>query len=144
MSNLTGHWLGVYWQHGQPTEFDMEVTDLGGVISGVIQDQGPLGLRATFSGDHSDCAIRFEKKYLYLRCYIDYQGNVSSNGLAMSGQWSIRSDSGVGWSDRGLWQAEKTGRSIGLEDTTAEEETTPGIPARSPETQLCHRRHFEA
>jgi hypothetical protein len=50
MANLTGTWLGTYWQDDMPTRFEMSIAQGGNALSGNILDDGNLG-EATMTGE---------------------------------------------------------------------------------------------
>jgi hypothetical protein len=50
MANLNGSWLGTYWQHGNPTRFELTLVQSGNSLSGNILDDSYLG-EASVIGD---------------------------------------------------------------------------------------------
>ena len=43
MTDLSGAWLGTYWQQGQPVRFEMTLVQGGNTINGNILDNNYLG-----------------------------------------------------------------------------------------------------
>ncbi|MDJ0657167.1 MAG: hypothetical protein QNJ40_23610 [Xanthomonadales bacterium] len=124
MNKLTGHWLGVYWQSDRPTRFDMDLTELDGIVTGIIRDHGPLG-SATLSGNRSSTGLRFQKRYLVHLGRIDYQGSLSSDGLTLTGRWWFPNDYGRPDPWSGTWQAERDPGAVGREEVEIEDCLTP-------------------
>ncbi|MGA1355681.1 MAG: hypothetical protein ACO35Q_03260 [Prochlorothrix sp.] len=50
MADLSGSWLGTYWQLGNPTRFEATLVQGGNSLTGNILDDGPLG-EAQLTGD---------------------------------------------------------------------------------------------
>lgn len=99
MADLSGMWLGTYWQRDTPTRFEATLVQGGNALSGSVLDDGYLG-EAQLSGTVSGRQVRFVKCYLTsTQTPIDYTGTVSEDGNHMTGQWSI-----PGF-DAGPWEA---------------------------------------
>ncbi len=108
MIDLSGAWLGTYWQRDTPTRFEVTLVQGGNTLSGSILDDGYLG-EAQLSGTVAGRHVRFVKRYLaQSQPSIDYTGTVSEDGDHMAGQWSI-----AGF-DSGPWEAHR-----GEDDLTA-------------------------
>ncbi|MEM7591369.1 MAG: hypothetical protein AAF383_07590 [Cyanobacteria bacterium P01_A01_bin.83] len=94
MTDLSGVWLGTYWQH-QPVRFEMTLVQGGNALSGNILDDNYLG-EAIVAGTITGRSISFIKRYLTGQCHaVSYSGTVSQNGNKIQGQWSISSLSGA-------------------------------------------------
>jgi hypothetical protein len=92
MANLSGNWLGTYWQLGVATRFD----------------DGSLG-EAQLSGEVIGRSIQFTKRYLTQSHYsIIYTGTLSESEDFMQGQWRIGS-SNLGGINSGQWEARRGG-----------------------------------
>ena len=50
MANISGSWLGTYWQQGNQTRFEVTFIQNGNAIYGNILDDGHLG-EATIQGE---------------------------------------------------------------------------------------------
>ncbi|MEM1368384.1 MAG: hypothetical protein AAGG02_10270 [Cyanobacteria bacterium P01_H01_bin.15] len=99
--NVSGSWLGTYWQQGQPTRFEMVLAQSKYALSGRAGDDGPLG-ESFLLGSVSGAQIRFTKRYLlYANHQIIYVGSLTDNQDFMSGQWSL------GAYDAGSWEAHR-------------------------------------
>ncbi|MGG6237083.1 hypothetical protein ACQ4N7_00455 [Nodosilinea sp. AN01ver1] len=102
MADLSGMWLGTYWQRDTPTRFEATLVQGGNQLSGSILDDGYLG-EAQLSGTVSGRQVRFVKRYITAtQTTIDYTGTVSEDGNHLTGQWSI---SGF---DAGPWEAHRS------------------------------------
>ncbi|WOD37965.1 hypothetical protein [Nodosilinea sp. E11] len=101
MANVSGMWLGTYWQRNQPTRFEATLVQGGNGLSGSSLDAGYLG-EAHLSGTVVGRQVQFTKRYLAPGMpTIDYTGTVSENGNHLTGQWSI-----AGF-DAGPWEAHR-------------------------------------
>lgn len=65
MADVSGSWLGTYWQNGNPTRFEVTFVQAGSTISGSILDDNPLG-EAQAAGEVIGRTIQFAKQYLRL------------------------------------------------------------------------------
>ena len=97
--DLTGHWRGVfnYPDGSPPNEFDAELRDVGGVITGetcepsdgiddIASDQ-----RAFVEGARTGPAVRFVKRYDELhRDPVHYDGTVDAEATEIAGTWTIQ------------------------------------------------------
>lgn len=110
--NISGTWLGTYWQNGQPTRFEVTFAQGGNALSGSILDDSPLG-EAQLSGEVVGRSIQFVKRYLTSSPMpIGYAGTISEDGNSMTGTWQI-SSSGRGRLGRkqsfsGTWEAHRS------------------------------------
>ena len=102
MADLSGMWLGTYWQRDTPTRFEATLVHGGNQLSGSILDDGYLG-EAQISGTVSGRQVRFVKRYVTSnQTTIDYTGTISEDGDHIAGQWSI-----AGF-DTGPWEAHRS------------------------------------
>ncbi|MBE9136901.1 hypothetical protein IQ254_06725 [Nodosilinea sp. LEGE 07088] len=99
MADLSGTWLGTYWQQDHPTRFEVTLVQGGNTLSGSILDDGYLG-EAQLVGRVAGRQVSFVKRYLTQQLpSIDYVGTVSEDGNHLAGQWNI-----AGF-DAGPWEA---------------------------------------
>ncbi len=102
MTDLSGMWLGTYWQRETPTRFEMTLVQGGNTLSGSVLDDSYLG-EAQLSGTVTGRQVQFVKRYLAQSApAIDYVGTVSEAGGRITGQWSI-----AGF-DSGPWEAHRS------------------------------------
>ena len=100
-ADISGMWLGTYWQRSNPTRFDVTFAQGGNSLSGRVMDDSALG-EANLSGTIAGRRITFVKRYLASsQAPIEYSGTVSEDGNFMSGEWRI-----AGF-DRGNWEAHR-------------------------------------
>jgi hypothetical protein len=98
-TDISGCWLGTYWQGGQPTHFEAALVQGGSVLDGRILDEGYLG-EANVQGELLGSRIFFIKRYLTTSpSPIRYSGTLSEDGNYMHGHWRI------GYFDSGTWEA---------------------------------------
>lgn len=106
MVNISGTWLGTYWQDNQPTRFEVTFAQGDNALSGNILDDNYLG-EAQLSGEVIGRSIRFTKRYLTSSpTPIDYSGTISEDENSMSGTWRI---------DRrfsGRWEAHRSNQDL--------------------------------
>lgn len=89
MINISGTWLGTYWQDGVPTRFEVTFVQSGNALSGNILDDSYLG-EAQVSGEVTGRSIRFVKRYLTTSpSSVDYSGTIAEDANFMSGNWKI-------------------------------------------------------
>lgn len=99
MADVSGMWLGTYWQAGNPTRFEATLVQGGGTLSGRMLDASYLG-EAQLQGTLVGRQIAFTKRYLTTSpTVIQYTGTVSEDGNYMQGDWSIDAF------DSGPWEA---------------------------------------
>lgn len=97
--DISGCWLGTYWQTGQPTRFEATLIQGGSVLDGRILDANYLG-EAWVKGELLGTRIFFIKRYLTTSPNpIRYSGTLSDDGNYMHGNWRI------GYFDSGSWEA---------------------------------------
>jgi hypothetical protein len=132
MANLTGNWLGTYWQHNSPNRFEMAIAQGGNALSGNILDDNYLG-EAMLTGEAIGRNIQFTKKYISgLRESILYQGVLSENEELIQGDWSMQlySPEYGAFSDSGRWEARRSDNDLLKELTdrlTQQKELQPSI-----------------
>jgi hypothetical protein len=98
-ADISGCWLGTYWQAGQPTRFEATLIQGGSVLDGRILDNNYLG-EAWVKGELLGNRIFFIKRYLTTSpSPIRYSGTLSEDGNYMHGNWRI------GYFDSGSWEA---------------------------------------
>ncbi|MBE9067144.1 hypothetical protein IQ260_10800 [Leptolyngbya cf. ectocarpi LEGE 11479] len=89
MAELTGPWLGSYWQAKNPTRFEATFVQAHNSLSGRIVDDSSLG-EAQIQGQVTGRQVTFTKTYFNNPSYtIQYTGTVSEDGDHMNGQWRL-------------------------------------------------------
>jgi hypothetical protein len=107
MANLTGTWLGTYWQEDIPTRFEMVIAQGGNVLSGNILDDDSQR-EATMTGEAIGRNVQFFKRYISIsQGKILYQGLLSEDENLMQGEWILKMYSSVHgeMTDSGRWEA---------------------------------------
>ena len=108
MNDITGTWLGTYWQQGTPTRFEVTFVQGGNSISGRVLDDGDLG-EAQINGEIVGRSIQFTKQYLRgNNPPISYSGTLSEDGNLMQGKWTI------GKRYSGSWEAHRSNNDLML------------------------------
>ncbi len=110
MANLTGTWLGTYWQDDTPTRFEMVIAQGGNALNGNILDDGNLG-EATITGEAIRRNIQFSKRYVTaFQGNILYQGLLSEDENLMQGEWVLKMYSPAYGeiTDSGRWEATRS------------------------------------
>lgn len=106
MADLSGTWLGTYWQSGVPTRFELTLVQGGNTLSGNILDDSPLG-EASVVGEVIGRRVDFTKSYLAgSRHSISYTGTIAENEDSMGGKWQI--DEYLS----GNWEAHRSGDNL--------------------------------
>jgi len=106
MADLSGTWLGTYWQVGIPTRFELTLIQTGNTLTGRILDDSYLG-SAQLSGEVIGHNISFTKRYFTTSPdAINYVGTLSKDEDSMQGQWNI-----ARW-DAGDWEARRSGKAL--------------------------------
>lgn len=101
MADLSGTWLGTYWQDGNPTRFEATLVQSGNALSGNILDDNDLG-EASVNGEVVGRSVSFSKRYLTRSLnLVHYRGTVSADEDFMQGEWNIGSFTG-------LWEARRS------------------------------------
>lgn len=102
MTDVSGAWVGTYWQMGQPTRFEAAFVQAGSSLSGRVLDDAALG-ESRVSGQVIGRRITFVKRYMASSpTPIQYEGLISDDSDHMSGQWRI-----LGF-DSGPWEAHRS------------------------------------
>ncbi|NJO77880.1 MAG: hypothetical protein HC827_04690 [Cyanobacteria bacterium RM1_2_2] len=111
--DITGAWLGTYWQNDQQTRFEATFSQGGNVLTGSILDDNYLG-EAQISGEVVGRRIQFTKRYLTSSpTPIDYAGTLSEDANSMSGTWKI------GRAFSGQWEAHRSNTDLMADLKTA-------------------------
>ncbi|HEY9736616.1 MAG TPA: hypothetical protein V6D06_10050 [Trichocoleus sp.] len=129
MADVSGMWLGTYWQSEQPTRFEATLVQGGSVLSGRILDDSYLG-EAQLQGEVTGRRIAFTKRYLTTSpTSIHYSGTISEDGNHMQGQWSIDRF------DAGTWEAHRGEDNLAasLQAVLAKQVVTPASTASATE-----------
>jgi hypothetical protein len=101
MTDISGTWLGTYWEQGEPTRFEMTLVQGAQQITGNILDDGALG-EAQVVGTLMGRRIQFSKRYLTAHTHtIEYAGTLLDD--FMQGTWMFIGDAG------GQWEARRQG-----------------------------------
>ena len=109
MADLSGIWLGTYWQLGVPTRFEVTFVQSGNSLTGNILDDSYLG-EAQISGTVIGRNISFTKRYLTTSPdQVSYTGTLSEDENYMQGQWRISRF------NTGTWEAHRSGDNLTLE-----------------------------
>jgi hypothetical protein len=106
MANLSGTWLGTYWQNGDPTRFEVVFIQSENSLTGNILDDSYLG-EAQLTGSVIGRHVSFVKQYYNSALPpIDYNGTVSEDENLIQGSWRITLN------DVGIWEARRNGESL--------------------------------
>ncbi len=125
MADLSGTWLGTYWQSGVPTRFEATLLQSSNTLTGNILDDSYLG-EATLIGEVVGRRIQFTKRYLTTSStLINYSGTVNEDEDFMQGVWSIRD------SDSGEWEARRSGDNLMLELKRLQQQQIPALAGGS-------------
>lgn len=109
MADLSGTWLGTYWQGGVPNRFEATLLQSGNTLTGSILDDNNLG-EALLSGEVIGRRIQFTKRYLTTSPDpVSYTGTVAESEDFMQGHWHVSRFTS------GSWEARRGG-----EDLTAD------------------------
>jgi hypothetical protein len=104
MTDLTGSWLGTYWQADAPTRFEASIVQGGNALSGRVQDDNHLG-EAQITGEVVGRKVMFSKTYLSgIATVIKYAGTIDESGEVIKGDWTI-----LGTRHTGKWEARRSG-----------------------------------
>lgn len=98
--NMTGHWSGTFWYPdniGPPTPFEAQIDDNDGHLSGAIIEPSAVDgetLKASLFGTRHGSSCDFIKTYSSAAPEgydqpVDYVGGIASDGLAITGVWSL-------------------------------------------------------
>ncbi|MEB3358216.1 MAG: hypothetical protein VKK04_15940 [Synechococcales bacterium] len=123
MADLSGAWLGTYWQKGSPTRFEATLVQGGNTLSGRVLDDNTLG-EAQINGEVIGRSVSFTKRYIASAPYVvQYSGTISEDGDFVSGKWSIDAR------NTGNWEARRSGDSLiaELKSQVEKTEKTPEL-----------------
>ena len=119
MANISGTWLGTYWQYGNPTRFEMSLIQGKNTISGNILDDSNLG-EAKVNGEIIGRKVTFAKCYLCnSRHCIDYVGTVSEDEQSIQGKWYENIF------NQGQWEAYRQDDNLTLDLETITQQKVP-------------------
>ncbi len=100
MADISGAWLGSYWQGDSQTRFEVTFVQAKNTLTGRVLDDGPLG-EAQISGDVTGRGISFSKRYVITSIHvIHYSGTISEDETFMSGTWTIKGNGSGRWEAR--------------------------------------------
>ena len=86
MADLSGTWLGTYWQRGVPNRFEATLLQSGNTLAGSILDDNYLG-EAKLIGEVFGRRIQFTKRYLTTSPDpVSYTGTLAESEDFMQGQ----------------------------------------------------------
>ena len=106
MADVSGTWLGTYWQQGIPTRFEVTLIQSGNTLTGRILDDSDLG-EAQLTGEVVGRRISFIKRYFTTSPDpVTYVGTISEDEDYMQGQWSLKP-----WGS-GPWEARRSGETL--------------------------------
>ena len=109
MADLSGAWLGTYWQQEIPTRFEITLVQSGNTLSGSILDDSHLG-EASLTGEVIGRRLSFTKCYLSgSRHCVSYTGTVSEDENFMQGEWIVDKF------NSGQWEAHRSGDNLMME-----------------------------
>jgi hypothetical protein len=104
MADLSGTWLGTYWQAEQPTRFEATLVQGGSDLSGRIQDDNEHG-ESQIAGSVIGRRIQFTKQYLMGGLpAIEYTGEINTEEDLIQGTWRINNSK-----YSGRWEARRSG-----------------------------------
>ncbi|WP_271252980.1 hypothetical protein [Pseudanabaena sp. Chao 1811] len=130
MANITGTWLGTYWQMGKPTRFEATFIQHENMLCGNILDDGYLG-EATLQGEVVGRNIKFVKSYISTtkqRASVNYNGTITEDGNSMQGRWDF-----FGMLGFQNWEAHRNEENL-------EDELRKYITVQSPKNQVVLKR----
>ncbi len=122
MANISGTWLGTYWQFGNPTRFEMTLVQGNNSISGNILDNSSLG-EAVVNGEVVGRKIIFTKCYLSnSRHCINYVGVISEDEQMLTGNWYESPF------NQGKWEAHRQDDNLSLNfETITKQKISVGV-----------------
>jgi len=108
MADLTGTWLGTYWQNQQPTRFEVTFIQSGNTLTGNILDDSPLG-EASLHGTVFGRQVHFIKTYIGSphQAPIYYTGTIGEEEDFLRGNWCFPNNRGSG-----PWEARRSGDNL--------------------------------
>ena len=121
MAELTGPWLGSYWQSDGPTRFEATFVQARNSLSGRIVDDSPLG-EAQIQGQVTGRQVSFTKRYFKNSSYIvQYTGTVSEDGNHINGQWRVDAR------HHGAWEAHRSDNDLSKEFSAILSKSAPEL-----------------
>ena len=95
--DLSGRWIGIfnYPTLLPPEQFDAELRDVGGILTGLTSEPNRLGtgtLHAIIDGRREGSSVTFTKRYddfEQMPHEVLYAGTVDSSGDEIAGTWEI-------------------------------------------------------
>ncbi|MEO1401377.1 MAG: hypothetical protein AAFV72_08975 [Cyanobacteria bacterium J06635_1] len=123
MADITGTWLGTYWQSGNPVRFEATFAQAKNSLSGRIEDDSNLG-EANVAGEVIGRQITFTKSYLNNpTAIIRYTGTLSEDENYITGQWVLNKR------QSGPWEAQRNENDLMLELKSVLERKVPAEAA---------------
>ncbi|MDJ0615208.1 MAG: hypothetical protein QNJ63_00440 [Calothrix sp. MO_192.B10] len=118
MSDISGTWLGTYWQQGIPTRFEATLIQSGNTLTGSILDDSYLG-EAQLTGEVTGRNVSFLKRYFTTSPdSVRYTGTISTDEDYIQGHWTID------MFNSGPWEARRSGENLSMSLQTAREKLT--------------------
>ncbi|MDJ0797696.1 MAG: hypothetical protein QNJ51_12925 [Calothrix sp. MO_167.B12] len=118
MSDISGTWLGTYWQQGIPTRFEATLIQSGNTLTGSILDDSYLG-EAQLTGEVNGRNVSFLKRYFTTSPdSVRYTGTISTDEDYIQGHWTID------MFNSGPWEARRSGENLCMSVQTAQEKLT--------------------
>ncbi|MDJ0674859.1 MAG: hypothetical protein QNJ36_05695 [Calothrix sp. MO_167.B42] len=115
MADISGTWLGTYWQQGIPTRFEATLIQSGNALTGSILDDSYLG-EARLTGEVIGRNVSFLKRYFTTSPdSVKYIGTISADEDYIQGHWTID------MFNSGPWEARRKGENLCMSLQTAQE-----------------------
>lgn len=115
MADISGTWLGTYWQQGIPTRFEATLIQGGNALTGSILDDSYLG-EAQITGEVIGRSVSFFKRYFTTSPdSVKYIGTISADEDYIHGNWTIDTFTS------GPWEARREGENLCMSLQTAQE-----------------------
>ena len=100
MADISGTWLGTYWQQGMPTRFEATLIQSGNALTGSILDDSYLG-EAQLTGEVIGRNVSFFKRYFTTSPdIVKYIGTISADEDYIHGHWTIDAFNSGPWEAR--------------------------------------------
>ena len=114
MADISGTWLGTYWQQGMPTRFEATLIQGGNVLTGSVLDDSYLG-EAKLTGEVIGRNVSFLKRYFTTSPdSVKYIGTISADEDYIQGHWTIDTF------NSGHWEARRKGENLCMSLQTAQ------------------------
>lgn len=118
MVDISGTWLGTYWQQGIPTRFEASLIQTGNALTGSILDDSYLG-EAQLTGDVIGLSVSFVKRYFTTSSHsVKYIGTISRDEDYIQGHWTID------MFNSGSWEARRSGENLTMSLQFTQEKRT--------------------